>query len=110
MPRAERRRLEQNAPGTDGVGMTDRTIAEILGETVALKLAPLLGEALWQPACAPCCQDAKRTDHDHQVAVANAMAAAEAPPEAPPVRVSQAVTIDPARGPVCWAHVEPGDG
>ena len=110
MPRAERRRLERNAPGTDGAGARDRTIAQILGETVALKLGPLLEEAFWRPACASCCRDAKVADLEHQVAVANAVAAAEPVPDAPPVRVSQAVTIDPQRGPVCWMHVEAGDG
>lgn len=80
-------------------------VAEVIGGTVALHVAQLLGPVLQRLvdvqeryACLVCAAKAKR------VAIANARAAAEEP--APQPGISQSFT-DGNRGPVCWACYDP---
>lgn len=84
-------------------------LAEVIGGTVAVHVAQLLGPVLQrlvdvqdQPACIVCAVKAKR---EHETALANARAAAEPEPGAPTVR--QSFTTG-ARGPVCWGCLDPG--
>jgi hypothetical protein len=102
------------------------SIAEVIGQTVALHVTKALGELLqrmdWQPNCLFCVLAAKKTVHDYQVAVANAAAAGEPVPAQPPApSVGRAITWvnigellpNPAGAPVpalatipaCWDHV-----
>lgn len=107
-PRAERRRVTNNVRGPSGAVPAEQSLARIIGETVALRIAEIVPELTWTPACIVCCREAKRADRDHQLAVDIATRAAEPLPDVPQVTVSKALTIGPD-GPVCWAHVEPGD-
>jgi hypothetical protein len=100
--------VKNNVRGPAGAVPAEQSLARIIGETVALRLAEIVPELTWTPGCLVCCREAKRAERDHNVAVANAKAAAEPLPDVPQVQVSQAFTIGPD-GPVCWAHVEPGD-
>ena len=110
----------------EAITSQDHSLAQVIGETVALHLARLLGQLLPQVAgrgeCFFCILAAKAQVQAHQVAVANALAAGEeAPgmPEPPPVArgitlvlVTQAIQ-GPA-GPIpqsgtvwaCWDHVQ----
>lgn len=104
--RAALRRVQNNTPMPGGTGAAEQTVAGIIGETVALHLGKLLQQL--RPACIVCCTEAKLAERAHQVAVANAQAAAEPVPEAPEVGLNSSITAGPA-GPVCWAHFEPGE-
>lgn len=111
-PRAERRRVERNTPVGDGVGAAEETLAGLIGQAVAVHLAKMLGPVLQQLqvqyCCVVCATEAKRGERAHEIAVANATAAAEPLPDVPRIGVSHAFTIGPD-GPVCWAHFEPGE-
>lgn len=108
------RRLKEPVPPSADVA--ERTLAEVIGEAVALHQAELLGPLLeriattqYRPACLVCAAAAKRAERDYEIAVANALAAAEPEPGKPDVTVTESFTIDPVQGPVCWAHYEPGE-
>ena len=82
-------------------------VAEVIGGTVAVHVAQLLGPILQRLvdvqeryACLTCARKAKA------VAAANAMAAAEDADEVPLPRISQAFT-EGKRGPVCWSCFDP---
>lgn len=108
-PRAERRRVKNDVRGPGGAVPAEQSLARIIGETVALRLSEVAPELTWSPGCLPCAREAKRAERDHSIAVAIATKAAEPLPDVPHVQVNQAFTIDPEDGPVCWAHVEPGE-
>ena len=88
--RAARRRAENNTRGPNGLGTAEDTLAKVIGESVALHLAPLLQPA----ACALCATRRKIAQRiweaavqavlrEHEVKITNAMAAAEPPPPDP---------------------------
>ena len=84
------------------------SLAEVIGGTVAVHVAQLLGPILQRLvdvqeryACLMCTARVKR---EHAVAVANARAAAE--PEPAPGKINQAFT-DGCRGPVCSVCFDP---
>lgn len=90
-------------------------LAEVIGGTVAVHLAQLLGPVLQRLvdvqeryACIVCACRAKVAEREHEVAVANAVAAAEQLPEKPAVKINQSFT-DGMRGPVCWDCFDPGE-
>jgi hypothetical protein len=85
-----------------GVGAADRAAATAILDTVTAALS----DAVWRPACIVCCQEAKQVHAAHETAVQIAQRAAEPVPDVPQIGISQAFTIDPERGPVCWQHVE----
>src|ERR1700729_4072863 len=62
--RAERRRVQNNTPMPGAVGAAEQTLAQVIGETVALHLAQMLGQPLpqmpWQPECWFCVADARQ--------------------------------------------------
>jgi hypothetical protein len=107
-PRAEQRRAKNGVRGPAGAVPAEQSLARIIGETVALRMAEVVPELTWTPGCLPCAREAKRAERDHSIAVAIATKAAEPLPDVPHVQVNQAFTIGPD-GPVCWAHVEPGE-
>jgi len=91
-------------------------LAQVIGQAVAVHVAQLLAPVLQrlvdqqeQPACVVCAREVKRAERDYEVARENALRAAEPPPDKPEVKVSMSFTADPGRGPVCWAHFEPGE-
>jgi hypothetical protein len=93
--------------------VAEASLANVIGEAVALHLAQVAGPLLehiattqYRPACLVCAVSAKRADRDHQIAVANARTAAEPEPERPDAPVTESFT-EGARGPVCWAHFDP---
>lgn len=114
------------APVPPSDDVAEHGLADVIGQAVALHLGQLLGQLLpampWQPDCLFCLIAAKKTVHDHQVAIANAQAAGEDMPELPPApTVNRAVTqtvittlaqtpagMVPASGSVwsCWDHLE----
>jgi hypothetical protein len=102
LPRAERRRQERNTRVEGGFGAADKALAE----QAALTAVAASLESFWVPACLVCCRETKRVQREHQLAVDIATKAAEPVPDVPQVSIRQAFTIDPARGPVCWEHVE----
>lgn len=126
MPRAERRRIENNTTGPSGLGAAEETLASVIGQTVAVQLAQMLSQLLpqmpWQPDCFFCVLAAKQVVHNHQIACANAVQAAEEQPELPPApEVARGVTqvvvtqlVNTPAGPVpssgsvwaCWNHIE----
>jgi bacterioferritin-associated ferredoxin len=103
----------------------ETTLAKLIGETVAVHLAQMLGQLLpqmpWQPECFWCVTAASQTVRDYQVRVTNAQAAGETNPEPPPApQVAKSVTLVPVTqmaqtpaGPVpvsvalpaCFGHV-----
>lgn len=91
-------------------------LAQVIGQGVAFHVAQLLGPVLQrlvdvqeQPGCILCAGEVKRAERAYEVNLLNAQQAAEPEPEQPDVQVSMSFTIDPAVGPVCWAHFEPGE-
>jgi hypothetical protein len=96
----------------------------ILGRTIAVELAGMLGQLLprmpWQMSCMFCVLAAKQVVRDHEIACQNALAAGEEPPALPePPAVAMAITqvgmLQTAPGglpagvapvPVCWDHVQ----
>jgi hypothetical protein len=90
-----------------------KDLAQVIGQSVAYHVAALLTPVLQRLvdmqeryACLVCAAAAKRAERAHEIAVANAKAAAEPEPENPGVKVSQSFT-DGARGPVCWGCYDP---
>lgn len=108
-PRAERRRVKNDVRGPLGAVPAEQSLARIIGETVALRMAEVVPELTWTPACLTCARTVKRVEREHQLAVDIATKAAERLPDVPQVEIREAFTIDPQRGPVCWQHVEPGE-
>ncbi len=89
----------------DAIGMAAAMhLAELL-EPVFRGLADQQGK-LAQSWCIVCSAKVKRLERAHEVAVANARAAAEPEPEAPGDQITQAVT-EGGRGPVCWGCYDP---
>lgn len=106
--------------------VAEHSLAQVIGQAVALHLGELLGQLLpampWQPDCFFCLLGAKKTVRDYQVLLANAQAAGEGvpdPPAAPSVNraVTQVVVTQlmptpggmvPSSGSVwaCWDHLE----
>ena len=104
----------------------ESALAQVIGETAALRLAEMLGELLpgmpWNPGCLFCVLAAKQAARDYQAACMNAAQAGEPQPEPPAEpQIAQAVTWVPVTqltqtpaGPVpgtsavpaCWAHVQ----
>jgi hypothetical protein len=103
----------------------EATLAKVIGESVAVHHAQMLGQLLprmpWRPDCYFCVAGAKMTVRDYEVKVANAQAAGEDNPEPPAApEVTQAVTFMPVTQmagspagpvpvtvsvPVCFAHM-----
>lgn len=110
MPRAQRRRIENRTTVASGLDAGTDLLAKVIGESVALHLAGLLGQLLpqmpWQPVCLPCAARAWRAAKDWEVAARNAAAAAEPPPEKPDMTAGQSFTAG-LRGPVCWSCFDP---
>lgn len=107
------RRLKEPIPPSADVA--ERTLADVIGQGVALHLAEVVGPLLerlatlqLRPACLVCAMKAKRAERDYEIAVANARAAAEPEPEAPGVTATESFT-EGSRGPVCWAHFDPDE-
>lgn len=94
--------------------VAERTLAEVIGESVALHLAKILGPVLVRmaeqqqsrPGCLVCAGRVKRAEKAHKIAIANANAAAEDGPEVPDLGVTESFT-EGSRGPVCWADYDP---
>lgn len=94
--------------------VAEASLAQLIGQSVALHLADMLGQLLpqmpWQPDCLFCLLTAKKTVKDHQVAVANASTAGEDMPPLPDApTVNRAVTQVPTAGGsvwACWDHLE----
>lgn len=85
--------------------VAERNLAEVIGEAVALHLAPLLRPPA-RPACIVCAAKVKRAEKAHAIALANARAAAEEEPAPPDLGVTESFT-DGNRGPVCWGCFDP---
>lgn len=129
------RRLPGHVPAAFSAGGQDvppsqdvmeHTLADVIGQTVALHLGQMLSQLLpampWQPECFFCLIGAKQLVRDMQVKCANAVAAGEDQPELPPPpQVARAVTqvvvtqlvqtpggMAPSSGSVwaCWEHIE----
>ena len=98
LDRAARRRVANNTPTGAGVGTAEATLADVIGQAVALHLAQLLPQMLagqpWQPACVVCAMVRKQAElawraqveaivAEYRVAVENAKAAAEEQPPEP---------------------------
>lgn len=121
-PRAERRRIENNTPTASGLGAGQDALAKVIGESVALHLANILGQILPQmrpqgTACLFCALAAKQELAAYQVACENAQKAAEDIPEPPQPPIQQAFTwapvaaapnMPPVPGPVCFDHLQTG--
>ena len=98
----------------------EKTLAEVIGEAVALHVSTILGPALArvaelqaQPACVICVQARRQAEHDWQVAAANAAAAAEPVPAPVLPEIALAVTWVPLGQPaqvvpVCYPHFPSG--
>lgn len=91
-------------------------LAQVIGQSVAYNVAQLLGPVLQrlvdqqeQPGCIVCAGEVKRAERAWEIDAANARASAEPEPPKPDAKVSMSFTFDPAAGPVCWAHFEPGE-
>lgn len=104
----------------------EASFAKLLGESVAMHLAGMLGQLLpqmpWQPECFFCVSAARAAVRAYQVAVANAQQAGEDVPEAPaPPGVAKGLTYVPVTQlvqtpagqvpgtssvPACWDHVQ----
>jgi hypothetical protein len=89
------RALDRHAAAQEG------TLAEVIGETVALRLGEVLAQVLpgmpWNPGCLFCVLAAKAAARDYEIACMNAAQAGEPPPAPPPEpQIEQAVT---------WVHV-----
>jgi bacterioferritin-associated ferredoxin len=124
--RAERRRVQNNTPMPGAVGAAEQTLAQVIGETVALHLAQMLGQLLpqmpWREDCYFCIVSARQMVRAYQVAVTTAEQAAEPVPDPPAApQVARAVThvpitqlVQTPAGPVpgtcavpaCWDHVQ----
>jgi hypothetical protein len=114
--RAARRRIENNTPAASGLGTAEDTLARVIGETVALRLAELLAR-LPQPqqtGCSVCCIQAKQAQQAHAIAVENAKKAAEPEPDPPQMPIQAAFTTGPVYVapeqppvwlPVCFDHL-----
>lgn len=88
--------------------VAERTLAEVIGDAVAVNLAKMMGpmfralaEAQRRPGCIACAAKVKQAERDYEVAARNAAAAAEPEPDKPDVGVTESFT-DGSRGPVCW--------
>jgi hypothetical protein len=102
------------------------SLAALIGQTVALQLAPLLGDLVQrvtaQPECFFCLMTAKETIAAYMIRLANAKSAGEVdvPPQPDPPAVNRSVTRVPivqvAQGPAgpmpigcsvpaCWDHI-----
>jgi hypothetical protein len=110
VPAALSRDGKEVPPSAD---VAEHNLAQIIGQAVALYLGELLAPLLTGLAgqrrnhvCLRCAADAKRADREHEIAVANAKAAAEELPDAPDIKLNESFT-DGARGPVCWQHFDP---
>lgn len=100
--------------------VAEASLADIIGQTVALHLANVLGPMLQQvqaqPACVICVQGHKQAAKAHDVAVANAAQSAEEPPEVQLPPIMPAVTWMPLTAPgqppqvlpVCYGHFQAG--
>lgn len=90
--------------------VAEASLAGVIGQSVALHLADLLGtflaEAMLRDGCIVCAARVKRAVHAWEVDAANARAAAEPEPAQPDVGVTQSFT-EGARGPVCWSCFDP---
>jgi hypothetical protein len=104
----------------------EASFAKLLGQSVAVELAAMLGQLLpampWQPECFFCVQAAKTMVRGYQVAVAVAEKAGEPLPGQPaPPQVAKGITWVPvtqlvqtpagpvpgtASVPACWDHVQ----
>ena len=110
--------------------VAEQTLAQVIGESVAVHLAQMLSQLLpqmpWQPDCFFCVSAARSVVRAYQVAVQNAQQAGEDVPDPPaPPGVGKAVTwvlatqlVQTPAGPVpgtssvpaCWEHVQaPGE-
>lgn len=126
MDRPTRRRIENGVTAPSGLRTGEDLLAKVIGESVALHMAELLGQLLpqmpWQPDCFFCLLGAKKLVREYTVAISNAQAAGEPVPDPPaPPSVARAVTqvvvtqlvntpagMMPGSGSVwaCWEHVE----
>lgn len=98
--------------------VAEQNVANVIGQAVAVHLAKLL--ASWQPqqvACTFCVSVRKQAEQAYAVAVANAQAAAEEPPQPAFPDVGHAVTwqpvqlsanMPPVAVPVCYLHHQGG--
>jgi hypothetical protein len=125
VPAAFSRTGEEVPPSAD---VAEHSLAQVIGQAVALNVGQLLGPLLQQMAqqqraeCFFCILKAKQIVRDHQVACLNAAQAGEAQPELPAtpevargltqVIVTQLVNTPagmvPSAGSVwaCWEHIE----
>jgi hypothetical protein len=87
--------------------VAEHNLAQLIGQSTAYHLAQLLEPVLAAIAprrhmCIVCTAKLKAEAAAYEVALANAVAAAEPQPAEPDTRVAESFT-DGARGPVCWA-------
>lgn len=120
--RAQRRRVANNTPTASGAGAGHDALAKVIGESVALHLANILGQILPQmrpqgTACLFCALAAKQALAAYTVACENAQAAAEDIPRPPEPPIQQAFTwspvaaapdVPPVAAPVCFDHLPVG--
>jgi hypothetical protein len=79
--------------------VAERTLAEVIGEAVALHLAPLVSRMrASRPGCIVCAVKVKRAER-------NARAAAEPLPD---LGITESFTTG-RRGPVCWGCFDPDE-
>jgi hypothetical protein len=79
--------------------VAERTLAEVIGEAVALHLAPLVSRMrASRPGCIVCAAKVKRAER-------NARAAAEPLPD---LGITESFTTG-RRGPVCWGCFDPDE-
>lgn len=129
------RHLPPSAPVPASPDVAERTLAQLIGASVAIEAGNLFGPVLQQIAalqqqiasqaraeCFFCVLTAKALVRDYQAAVANAQAAAEPNPEPPPppqvnTGITQVIVTQLANTPAglvptggsvwaCWEHVE----
>lgn len=87
--------------------VAERTLAEVIGETVALHLAPMVSRMrASRPACIVCAAKVKRAEQAWERDAAIRRAAAEPVPNPPDLGITESFT-DGARGPVCWGCYDP---
>lgn len=105
--------VRDGKPVPPSADVAEKTLADIIGQSAALHLAEVIGPLLehiatiqLRPACLVCAASMKRAEREHQIAVANARAAAEPAPEPPEAMATESFT-EGARGPVCWSHYDP---
>lgn len=104
----------QDVPPSPDVA--ERTLADVIGQGVALHLAKLLGPVFAhmaeqqqsRPGCIVCAATVKRAEKAHKIAIAIANAAVEDGPEVPDPGVTESFTSG-LRGPVCWECFEPDE-